>query len=278
MIFKCIIKYTTMNITNSFLFNVINDHHKFSLIEKQIIANSITCKNYINFDVYNVNAFKEIIEIAEKYKLNYKMNNFASKGGGTHYTVSLIFPDYQSDINDIQNFYFLNKKRYLCNESNKMYTDNTLKHSEILKKFTLIENNYEANIHNLNLKDLKYIDEYIVKLTKVTKDNKIIIDKSYLYNENVPTIVCKEFGENIYQKCIDFVASKLYLEIMLNGDAECIKYNAYYFKNLDENKFIEIINTMLENRYIFSKEQNFDCSDIYESEEIYVLKKNKVIN
>ncbi len=264
-----------MNISNSFLFNVINDHHKFSLIEKQIIANSITCKNYINFDVYNVDAFKEIVEVAEKYKLNYKMNSFASKGGGTHYTVSLIFPEYQSDINEIQNFYFLNKKRYLCSGSNKTYTDDTLKYFEILKKFTLIENNYEANIHNLNLKDLKYIDENIVKLNKVISNNKIIIDKMYLYNQNVPTITCKEFGENIYQKCIDIVASKLYLEILLNGDTECIKYDAYYFKNLDENKFIEIINMMLENQYIFSKE--YYC-DIYELEEFYVLRKNKVIN
>lgn len=255
-----------MNITNSFLFEVINGHDKFNTIEKHILANCITCKNYIKFDVYDVNSLKEYIGIAEKYKLNYRTSSFPSKGGGTYYIITLYFPDCQSDDNEIQNFYFLNKKRYNIYSSNKIN-----KHFEIAKKFTLIYGNYETSIFDLDMKDLIYIDAQIIKLSRVIENNKIKIPREYM--EDAPVIECKEFGNDIYQKNIDLVAAKLYSELLFNRNIDYIKFDAYGSDNLDSDKYINMLNSLLDDRYIFSKVKNFNFGDMYDPEYVYLLKK-----
>lgn len=257
-----------MNILNSFILDAIDSHKDMGGIEKAIIVESILAeKNYVEFYISNVSDIQKHIVKAKKYMLHYNVPKYTFGSQKFAY----IFPDYQTADNELQNFYFSNKKKYIIDDD-----DNDSKtiqiYCNILEKFTKKDDCYEIDINKFNMED--YI-ELRCHTHNHTYDIKIEENKFKLPLDHFCSIIVNEKKyciKNMYQQYINIISSRLYYNILHSINSN-IYFPIYTFDKAEETVLIELVNKMLDEKYIFLKETNPNYDEFYDStDQIYVLK------
>lgn len=245
---------------NNFVMNVMDEHKNITNIEKRLLRETILNKNYVKFDISSKRELFEHIKIAKKYSMHYNLSSTSSKGGGRYFIFTYIYPDWQTNNNILQNFYFRNKVKH-----------NAAQKYPVLNKFTQKYDSYMANMDDLTLNDMLDIDNYIQLKNVNINENTLEIKCEHLSSSRP---YMKDYGyTSPYQKCVDMIASELYGHL-LNNENGRIQFETYNFNDVDITKIINLVNIMTNNTYTLTLEQNQDYDEFWDSsDKIYVLRR-----
>lgn len=228
---------------NNFVLHVVDEHNNLTQIEKYLLCNTAH-KNYLDIDIHTKQELLEHIATAKKHNIYYRLSNFPSKGGGSIYTFTYLFPYWKTSNNAIQNFYFRNK-----NED--PYS--------VPSGFICKGSTYVTNIEDLALSDMVYIDNNITKLENIDTNNGTLEIKC---TDLIPRPSLRDYiPTDPYQKCIDTIAYDLYYNLLNNRETQF--YTQYYTcesKSIDPSRLIEIVRSMTNNAYTLSLRQE-SCFD-----------------
>lgn len=230
---------------NPFKENYIIQKNVYSDIELILYLTAMQGDCETNLSISSMEDYIKYSNVAQKYKLHYKLEQHSTRSGGSYYEINIFFPYKQNDDNFIQNKYFEIKKSLDLFSLDDHY-DDKFHNTNIFKKINQVEGNIKINMNEINLNDLSELNLYGQHRGYNHSVNGEEI-QIYKFNPEFPHYDSTKTKEYLIQKGLHKMNSDIFYELYKNKQ-ELKKNKSSYTDPQYEKEFWRICEKFLKEK------------------------------